>query len=531
MDCMYRPFDEGHLFSKTDTAFQSRMPLLAELSAYEPDLEGLLSAADDRADYPVDRDLLCDVLADQYKAIGAAHMMDRIGSLSSPATFTLVTAHQPGLFLGPLYIVYKIVSVIRLAEALEAADPAGRRFQPVFIIGGEDHDFEEINHIHLFGQRLTWETAQAGPCGRFAVTDMAGLQEQLFALLGDKPAAAHLKDVITDCYREGRSYAEATQAFVHHWFGARGLLVLNMDDPRFKERMKDVFRRELTEQLSQALIRPVQQQLATGGFKPATFLREVNLFHMTEQVRERIEWDGAVYTLHQTGRRFSPAEMLEELDDHPERFSPNVNLRPVYQETILPNIAYIGGGGEIAYWLERKEQFRELGVFYPVLVRRDSAIWIDSTVSRKMEKLGLDIPAVYKDTDVLINEYLKDQQPELMDISADSAVISEAMDAIVAKGSAADATLRGAFEAEKVRILKSLEQMEGRIRRAEKQKHDVAVNQIRQVREKLFPEGQLQERYDNFMSYYVQYGDAFLDALYTYFDPLRRELRIIRDAG
>lgn len=531
MDCMYRPFDEGHLFSKTDTAFQARMPLLAGLSAYEPDLEGLLNAADDRAAYPVDRDLLCKVLTDQYTAIGAGHMKERIETLSLPTTLTLVTAHQPGLFLGPLYIVYKIVSVIRLAETLEAADPAGRRFQPVFIIGGEDHDFEEINHIHLFGQRLTWETAQAGSCGRFTISDMAGLQEQLFALLGDKPSAVHLKEVIADCYREGRSYAEATQAFVHHWFGTRGLLVLNMDDRRFKERMKDVFRRELTEQLSHTLIRPVQQQLAAGGFKPATFLREVNLFHMTDQVRERIEWDGATYTLHQTRRQFSPPDMLKELDEHPERFSPNVNLRPVYQETILPNIAYIGGGGEIAYWLERKEQFSALGVFYPVLIRRDSAIWIDSAVSRKMEKLGLDIPAVYKDTDVLIKDYLKDMQPELMDISAESAAISEAIDGIIGKGASADTTLRGAFEAEKVRILKSLEQMEGRIRRAEKQKHDVAVNQIRQVREKLFPEGQLQERYDNFMSYYVQYGDAFLDTLYTYFDPLRRELRIIRDAG
>ncbi|MBK7427235.1 MAG: bacillithiol biosynthesis BshC [Saprospiraceae bacterium] len=179
----------------------------------------------------------------------------------------------------------------------------------------------------------------------------------------------------------------------------------------------------------------------------------------------------------------------------------------------------------------KKNHFAALNVFYPVLIRRDSVMLIESGVAAKMEKIALSTDIYFSDIDEIISYYLENILKDHVEIDQERAAIESLLDLIVNKGSKADITLKAAFEAEKVRVLKTLEGLEGRIKRAEKQNNEVKINQLRQVKDKMFPDQQLQERHENFMSYYLKYGSGFFDIILDHLDPLRSELKIIRLEG
>jgi uncharacterized protein YllA (UPF0747 family) len=221
--------------------------------------------------------------------------------------------------------------------------------------------------------------------------------------------------------------------------------------------------------------------------------------------------------------------MDAELQAYPERFSPNVVLRPLYQETILPNLAYIGGGGEIAYWLERKAQFEHFGVNFPMLVRRNSVLWIDRASSQKMERLGIGFQQLFQETDLLVRQFVATQSTAPLDLNKEIQELSDIFERVRAKAVQVDPTLEKAVLAESVKQTKVLEQLESRIIRAEKHKHETAVNQLRALREKLFPNNGLQERHYNFLMFYLQYGEDFFQMLKRHLHPLENGFLVIED--
>ena len=254
-----------------------------------------------------------------------------------------------------------------------------------------------------------------------------------------------------------------------------------------------------------------------------------NLFYLRPQVRERIVRDGDKFRVLNTDYVFSREEIIREMQEHPEHFSPNVVLRPLYQELVLPNLAYIGGGGEIAYWLERKRQFEHFGINFPMLVRRNSVLWIDGNSANRMQKLGLSVPDLFQDTEALIRQYIARHAEGELSLAEEKAALEALFERVAAKAKEVDATLEKAVLAEGAKQTKSLEQLESRIVRAEKQRHETALNQIRSLREKLFPGNGLQERTDNFTTFYTKYGDAFLKVLKSNLDPLDNRFVVIVD--
>jgi bacillithiol biosynthesis cysteine-adding enzyme BshC len=246
-------------------------------------------------------------------------------------------------------------------------------------------------------------------------------------------------------------------------------------------------------------------------------------------MRERIELENGVYSVVNTDLTFTESALLEELEAHPERFSPNVVMRPLYQESILPNLAYIGGGGELAYWLERKRQFEHFGINFPMLVRRNSVVWIDGNSAKRMEKLGLDLNALLGDTEDLVKTWVHEKSEQELSLSAEKQALSKLFESIVQKAEATDPTLAGAVKAEEARQIKSLEQLEVRLVRAQKQRFETEINQLRGLKEKLFPGNGLQERYDNFIPHYLRNGETFFDVLLENLDPLRTDLIVIQE--
>ena len=253
------------------------------------------------------------------------------------------------------------------------------------------------------------------------------------------------------------------------------------------------------------------------------------MFYMTDGQRARIEKEGGVYKVLDTNISFSEAEMEAEIESHPERFSPNVVIRPLMQEAILPNVAYVGGGGELAYWMERKSQFDAFGLFYPCLIRRNSLMILSKSQSAAIEKLGLQVEELFEKEDDIIRDFLQKQTDVELDLNEEISMITKAMSLIADKAEVIDPTLKPAVLAESSKIEKQIEQIESRIRRSLKKQEETQVNQIKNLKSKLFPGNGLQERTDNFLQYYVLFGPQIEQKLMEELNPLDKAFKVFID--
>lgn len=514
------PFPQIPQLSKLDLAYATEDPRLKPFYAYKPDLEtyAQILLEKEHAEYP--RADLVAVLAKQYQPLPRTEgVYQNIEALGHENSHAIVTAHQPSLFLGPLYFVYKAITTINLAEALERQTGGKQRIVPVFVLGSEDHDIEEVNKINIFGKQIVWHPGATGPVGSMNTGSLGPALEELRAIMGDSDAARALFERVAKCYREQKTFAEATQALLHEFFGQYGLVVLNMNDALLKRYFIPVIKAELTEQPSFRIVNETIGQLAAQGFKAQASPREINLFYMKPGLRERIVLEKGVYKVLNTGLTFSKAAILAEVEAHPERFSPNVVLRPLFQEMVLPNLAYVGGGGELAYWLERKALFSHFGVPFPMLVRRHSALWLDRDAGKKLAKLGFLPINFFGETDSLVRSFIAKNASGEVSLTLEINELKKIFEQVAIKATAVDQTLEKAVLAESIKAVAGLEQWQGRLMRSEKQKHETMLNQLRALKEKLFPAGGLQERHDNFLSYVLKYGDGFIVNIKEHFAP------------
>jgi bacillithiol biosynthesis cysteine-adding enzyme BshC len=532
MDISHIPFSQVPGIAARDLAYAQGDSRLRDFYVHTPALSSFEAVMEKRLQAPaVDRQALVEVLREQYAGLENPQpaALAQIEALLSPEAFTLTTAHQPVVLLGPLYVIYKAVSVINLARQLQQAYP-DRHFVPVFVLGAEDHDFEEVSRANLFGHTLTWQAEGGGAVGLLPTAGMTELLQTLDPLLGESEAGRDLFHRLRAAYTGHTTFGDATRQLLNDFLGALGLVVIDMNHRRLKELFVPAMRREIFERISKPLVEETQAAiLQATGFGPQAFCRDINLFFLLPGRRERIEWDGQYFHVLNTSLRFSPAEMEAELFARPEQFSPNVVMRPLYQETVLPNLAYVGGGGELAYWLERKTQFEAFGLPFPMLIRRNSVLWIDQPTSRKMDKAGLSPEDLLFDTDTVIRQYVEKVSGGGVQLEQEKNDFDQLFARIAEKAAALDPTLEKAVRAEYARQLKVIENLEERLMRTQKQKHEVTINQIRSVREKLFPGNGLQERYDNFVPYWLRGGEQWLSALVAVLDPLTEGLVVLRE--
>lgn len=522
------PFGSVSQLARTDVAYATLDSALSAFYRYAPTLSGFRQAMEARARFDTPRELLVQVLKEQYQSLAdAAPVLENIEALRQADSFTVTTAHQPSLLLGPLYFVYKAMTTINLAETIQKE--TGKRIVPVFVLGSEDHDLAELNHIRLFNRSLTWEPGLSGPVGFMPAATLVPVLEELKPILGESENAQALWQKIEQAYAGGKTFAEATQALLHAFFGRFGLVVFNMSHPELKRQFIPVMRDELLHQSSNQLVNAAIGQLHEHGFKTQAMPREINLFYLTEGHRERIVLENGAYKVLHLEKTFSSEELLRELEEHPERFSPNVVLRPLFQEMILPNLAYVGGGGELAYWLERLTQFDHYGIPYPVLVRRNSVLWVDKDAIKRSLKFGFPIARYFEDTDALVRAYVEAQADTEVSLAAEIADLHRIFEHIAQKALVIDPTLEKSVRADEVKTVAHIQQWESRLVRAEKQKHEVAINQMRALKDKLFPGNSLQERTDNFIPYYLKYGEAFFDALKTHLGAFDEGFVVLED--
>lgn len=522
------PYSNTGYFSKVVTDYLQQSPALRPFYEHLPDIEGIKAAIGQRQQFIQERKLLVEGLQEQYKTVTPADNVQlNIQSLLQDNTFTVTTAHQPAIFTGHLYFIYKIVHTIRLADQLKKELPQ-YNFVPVFWMGSEDADLDELGNIWLSGDKLLWNTRQTGAVGRMNTKGLDALIHRIAGELSVQPHGEELIKMIREAYLNSPDIQTATFRLIHELFAEYGLITIIPDTALLKKLMVSVFEDDLYHQTPGTIVEQTIDKLGQH-YKVQANPRAINLFYLKDGIRELIEWKNDHYEVRNTPLRFTKAEMAVELNDHPDRFSPNVILRGLYQETLLPNIAFIGGGGETSYWLELKELFHHYKVPYPVLVVRNSFLIVEEKWEEKIERMGLQISDFFQSEQQLLTSLVTRQANGHLKLTKELEATTRLYDTIREKATRIDETLLAHIEALKARTVKPLQELEKKMIRAEKRKYESEQHQIHQIKQALFPTGGLQERVENFMPYYAKWGRQFIDCIYKSSLALEQEFVIIRE--
>jgi bacillithiol biosynthesis cysteine-adding enzyme BshC len=509
------PYQQTGYFSRIIIDYLSGNGFLKDFYSHPVTPEGIETAILEREKFPTDRKLLVNILKEQYDGMAVSQVVQKnLSDLADRNTFTVTTAHQPAIFTGNLYFIYKILHVIKIASNLKMKYPE-RNFVPVFYMGCEDADLDELGHIYLDKEKLNWHTQQTGAVGRMKTDGLEKIVERIEGEFSGEPFGQELIKMLKDCYLGSKNIQQATFNLLHHLFGSYGLIVLIPDNRILKSALRGVFRDDLTNHIPFQITEENVNKLATH-YPIQANPREINLFYLKDNIRERIDWKDGHFFVHNTNIHFTPDAMELELANFPERFSPNVILRGLYQCSILPDIIFVGGGGEMAYWLELKPLFHHYRVPFPVLVLRNSFLLIRNSQRLKMEKIGLNAETIFRPAEDLMEEYIRIHSDRQLSLEQPLQELRILYGTVKNISGEVDKTLEQHVERLEVQAIQKLEELEKKIVRAEKKNHEEVRRRIYDVREILFPQNNLQERIDNFIPWFALYGKKYFDELLMY---------------
>lgn len=528
MKATYIEYKDTNSFSKTLLAYLAGDQALSPFYGNAPTLDGFEKQLLLKADF-AHREVLVSSLIAQYGDLlnDAPAVSQNIDLLSQSNTFTITTGHQLNIFTGPLYFLFKIACAIRLTKDLKTKFP-DKEFVPMYWMASEDHDFAEINNTRVYGKKIIWDVPGISGTGKMDTSTMEAVVREYIGMLGLSENSSKLAQIVEEAYSRGRNLADATRVLVNALFKEYGLVIVDADRKELKEVFAPIIQEDILEEKSFQAIFQTTASLEEKGFSAQVHARECNFFYLTDAYRERIVKNeaGLFEVLHQN-IYFTEEELKVEIATHPERFSPNVVMRPLYQEVILPNLAYIGGGAEIVYWLQFKANFDQYEVPYPILIPRNSAMITDDTIASKIYRLDLTFKSIFKSTTALQNEYVRRHTTHRLNLRDEWMEFNAIFGKIKLRAHKIDSSLAPSTEAVKARLKKAINNLEKKLLKADKHNHEDALIQIERVKDKLFPNGGLQERSENFATLYVKYGDDLIDELIKHFNPLDFKFTIL----
>ena len=474
------------------------------------------------------RAILNEFLTKEYYLIkNKSAQIKQINCLKNKNTFTVTTGHQLNLFTGPLYFLYKIIDTIKICNELKKKFP-NNKFVPIYWMASEDHDFEEINFFKTLNKKFHWNINCSGKVGQLKTDSLKELLEEIKLFFGDESLnSKKIIDLFQNSYLKHKNLSMATFQLVNELFGCHGLLILNTDSKKFKEILVDDFIDEIKHQTCYNEVIKSNTKLNELEYKPQVNPRKINLFYCDKKSRDRIINNGKEFKIDNKNLIFSEDEIIEEVKKSPEKFSPNVLIRTVFQEKLLPNLAYVGGGSEIAYWLQLKNYFKKRKITFPILKIRTSVLIVKTKKIKICKKLGISISDLFQDYNQLSNYYIKKISKNSFDLSKMKNVLNHNFDELFEISKKIDKSFLGALKAQQKKQIKGLENLEKRLIKAEKiSKKDKLVS-LKKIQDELFPNKNLQEREINFSEFFKDYGDEFLNLIYDNIDPFNNKLTLI----
>lgn len=475
--------------------------------------------------YPeLNRTVLVNCLQSKYKNFAiSSETSSNIELLKSNNTFTVTTGHQLNLFTGPLYFIYKIVSTINLSKQLKNKYPY-YNFVPIYWMATEDHDFEEINYFNFKGKKIFWNKDSKGAVGRLSTEGLDKVFEVFQKEIGLGKNAETLKKLFKNAYLEHDNLSDATFYLANELFKEYGLVILEADNVALKKIFSPYIENELINKTAFNAVLKTNEALK--NYKTQVNPREINLFYLDKNRRERIIFEDNNYKINNTAIIFSKNDILAELEKYPEKFSPNVIMRPLYQEVILPNLCYIGGGGEIAYWLQLKRYFDSINITFPILLVRNSVLIANTKQDNKREKLQLTWQELFLKTTALENKKVHDLSPFPLTLNAHKELLSNQFEQLYEITKITDESFIGAVKAQEKKQIKGLENLEKRLLKAQKRKLKHEIEQIKTLQNELFPNGNLQERVINFSEIFIEFPEIISKCI-KILDPLSNKFEII----
>jgi bacillithiol biosynthesis cysteine-adding enzyme BshC len=430
---------------------------------------------------------------------------------------------------GPLYFIYKISHVISMCKELKKSYKE-YNFVPIFWMATEDHDYEEIKQFNIFNKTISWETQQDGPVGRYKMNNWEIVIEQLSNLFSNE----FNKNQDNELFKllkilKGDNYEQIFRKLINYIFEKYGLIVLNPDDKLLKEEFLPFMIEDIKTNFSYKAINDTTEKLIKNGGVSQIIPREINLFYIENGIRERLILKDNLIEINKKGS-FKIEEILKLINKNPENFSPNVSLRPLYQEVVLPNLCYIGGASEINYWLQLKTVFDKSKIIFPLLKIRNSILWIDKNSNEKVKKLNLTIYDLFRDISTLQKKFIEKNEKQNIDFNQldfNTELLKQQILNIIKK---VDSNLNSFAEAECVKIEKQLENIKKQLYKSIKEKYNKDLLKISQIKEKLFPNNNLQERYTNFFQLKPD-GNFFsiLDLIIQNIQPYTSDFIIIEE--
>lgn len=455
------------------------------------------------------REVLFDALEQQLSGFTlSGKQKENLINLNLPDTFTITTGHQLNLFSGPVFFVYKILQTIKTCSYLKFNFP-DFNFVPVYWMASEDHDFAEINHFKTENNYYEINEKSGGPVGRIEVSDTFFISE-FEKEFKDSVFGTELILMLKEAYKVGSTLTEAIKILVNRLFSDFGLLIIDGDSKELKNQVKDIFKDEI---LNSSLYNTSKEKvkfLTEKYGKVQVNPREINLFYLSE-TRDRVDFEGNKYKIVDTTIHFTSEEILNELESSPEKFSPNALMRPVYQERVLPNLAYIGGNAEIMYWLELKDYFRQINIPFPILIPRNSMLFLQEKTLKKMNKLNLRMDDFFQNFTSITNNRILEDSSILKLLEEKEGLLINSFSQLQSIAETTDQSFGNMVKAEEVRQLKSFQRMKKRLLHAEKIKQSELLERLENLFLDVHPSKTWQERVYNFSVFFADFGYSWLE--------------------
>ena len=453
------------------------------------------------------RELLYKELDQQYENLETSSLVKKnIKSILSDNTFTITTGHQLNIFTGPMYIIYKIISVIKLSQTLSKKYPK-YKFVPVYWMASEDHDFEEIKSFHSNGKTYTWDTKSNGPVGNINTETLKNIFNEDISI----------PEFFKDAYFSSSSLSEAVRKYMNYLFGEYGLITVDPNSKNLKKNISDI----IVDDVINNTIEGIEK---SSEMVSDVYVRKVNFFYQESDLRERIDKTDK-YNVLSTNLSFTEKEIKDKIKTSPESFSPNVITRCLYQQRILPNVCYLGGPAEIVYWESFKKFFDNYNVPYPVLVPRDFVLLLSAKIQKLIIKLKLSSIDLFIDKNKIENKVLAVDSDESKNFKREIDEINKILNNISEKFKKEDPTMKPHVLATAKKMENRLLQIERRYINKQKKNNEKLINQISDLYVFLNPDNSIQERKENLISFY---DSNFIENLIENLDPLDLQFKILK---
>lgn len=470
------------------------------------------------------RTVLHKALVNQY-AKSNIEPPEMLADLINSNTFTVTTGHQLSLYGGAKYFIHKIFSIIKLAETLNKSYP-NYKVLPIFWLASEDHDFEEVNNFKTQNVKIASKNTAEGPLGRLHPKVFVDTFEQFKSAVGTSLSAKYLKEIFEKSF-EMTNWSEATRYWVQCFFGEQ-IIIIDGDDAQLKKMSLPLFERELFEQNTHQNIENTNQELSKLGYHIQVHSRNINLFYIENGLRERIVKTPRGFSILNTNIEFTEDEMRNLLKTNIESISPNAIFRPLYEEFVLPNLAYIGGPGELAYWLQLKSNFEDYKVTFPILVLRDSFVFVSPKHLETLDKYQLSFSDLGLNEDELIQLFLNKNAVPEVDFKEDNEKLNQYFKGLEQKTNQLLKNHQKMMSAELKRMEKFIKKLDKKVFQDLKLREEAGIHKIVTLQKTYFPNGKLNERSQGFIDDFIGIGqEKYLEILLQASDCFSSDLKVI----